>query len=97
MSWLKSNGLNKLVIESDAKFTVESIRSSASPSSYDLIVEDCKHLLSFFNDVKLRFVHKSANSIAHLLARGSGSMSDLVEWDNQPPPFIIPLLISNIS
>lgn len=79
LSWLKRKGLNQVIVEINAKFVVDNIHYSAGSSAFHLIIDDCKLLLSEFDNIQLRYVNRFANSVAHLLARRSGSVSDMVE------------------
>lgn len=58
-------------------------------STFDYIVDDCKELVKHFEEVLIVFVPRSANNVAHLLARGAYSVSDLQEWITTAPEFII--------
>ena len=96
LSWLKAQGLDRFILESDVKVVVESIRSSATPFSFGLVIADCQDLLSSFHEVKLCFVYRTANAVAHLLARSSVNTSGLVDWLDEPSPSIVALLVSDI-
>lgn len=62
--------------------------SSSSPNYVGLVVNECKDLVASIVDCHIYFVRRSANSVAHLLARASNSMSDVLEWGSIPSPFI---------
>lgn len=50
------------MFESDAKLLVDTINT---------IVEDCSKFFKHYNEVLVRYVHKSANNVAHALARAA--------------------------
>uniref|UniRef100_A0A803PNA3 RNase H type-1 domain-containing protein n=1 Tax=Cannabis sativa TaxID=3483 RepID=A0A803PNA3_CANSA len=70
LSWIKSNNWQKVEIETDSLLTVQAIRSDHNMSStFGLITKDCHALLLSLIDVKLRFIKRSANRVAHAVAR----------------------------
>ena len=79
LSWLKNKNLVNVVLESDCLQVVQLIRSSFSSFSYlGKVIVDCRTLLSGLQNqnVKLRFVRRSANRVAHYLARYSCLVAD---------------------
>lgn len=72
LSWIKSNGWFRVVLESDSLVTVQAIRSSEHMCSpFGLVVEECRQLLRLSNNIYLYFIRRSANVAAHSLARAS--------------------------
>ena len=76
------------MFESDAKLLVDAVQGRRGLSYFDTIAEDCNELLKHFDEVLLVFIHRSANQVAHLLARAACSMSGLQEWNVSAPDFI---------
>ncbi|KAM6553480.1 hypothetical protein CsatB_014242 [Cannabis sativa] len=77
LSWLKDKGWNKVDMETDSMVTVQAIFSNQIMSStFGLVIRDCKSLLSALNNVSIRFVRRSANRVAHFVARRSRFFSD---------------------
>lgn len=76
------------MFESDAKNLVDTVHGSAGYSYFDSIVEDCKELVKHFKKVLVVFVHRSANNVAHLLAKAAYSVSGCQEWYSIAPEFI---------
>ncbi|XP_074378428.1 uncharacterized protein LOC141719969 [Apium graveolens] len=92
LSWTKGWSSSKCVFETDAKILVEAInadKDNQGCSTFDCIVDDCKELIKHFEEVLIVFTPKSANSVAHLLAKGAHSMSGLQEWICTAPDLII--------
>ena len=56
---------------------------------FHTIVEDCRDLAKNFDDVLVKFVPRSANSVAHEVARAAYSNSGLREWYDTAPDFIM--------
>lgn len=59
---------------------------------FHAIVDDCIDLLKYFDEVLVLFAHRSANIVAHSLARATHSMSGLTEWIDTALDFIICML-----
>lgn len=79
LSWLKNKVFANAVLESDCLQVVQLIRSSYSSLSYlGKVITNCRALLSGLQsqNVKLKFVRRSANRVAHYLARYSCSIAD---------------------
>nr|GMD81077.1 uncharacterized protein LOC109164833 [Ipomoea batatas] len=97
LSWLKDKSISHCQVETDALQITQSLQSTSLDSQFDLILLDVKDLLSSLQDVFISFAKRSTNRIAHLLARGSLSMSDRRIWDVCPPSFIVTLLSADLS
>lgn len=92
LSWTKEWRSSKCVFETDAKALVDAInkvKENQGRSMFDTIVDDCRELIKHFQEVLIFFVPRSANGVAHLLAKGAYSMSGLQEWINTAPDFLI--------
>ena len=86
--------MSRVMIESDALELVRPINSSLmSNLVVGLIVDDCKSLVQEINECVVHFVRRSANSVAHLLARVMGYIPSFREWEYIPPPFICNALV----
>lgn len=68
-----------MVIESDCLVMVQAIRSKVHMvSPFGLLVEDCRRLMKELNTTTLFYIKRSANMVAHELARASYSFPDRV-------------------
>ena len=77
LSWCKTQGNRIMEIESDCLVAVQAIRSTVQMvSPMGRIIEECRELLLSLNNVQLLFVKRSANIVAHSLARASYSLPD---------------------
>ena len=56
---------------------------------FGLIIEDCRALVKIIGEVQFSFVRRSANLAAHSVARASGSLSGLQEWNIVPPLWLL--------
>ncbi|XP_063942429.1 uncharacterized protein LOC135150218 [Daucus carota subsp. sativus] len=91
LSWIKTRKLSNVDVEADSLELVQWIRSSYTSLSYvGRMVDKCKNLLAGMSsqNVMLRFVKRSANRVAHYLARYSYLPADR-SWrvENVHPEF----------
>ncbi|XP_074376681.1 uncharacterized protein LOC141718203 [Apium graveolens] len=93
LSWVKELGYKRCVFETDAKELVEACRSARGNTYFHLIVLDCIDLLKHYDEVLVDYVPRSANVVAHELARAIYSMSGVHEWVDTPPDCIRDVLI----
>ncbi|XP_031106138.1 uncharacterized protein LOC116010768 [Ipomoea triloba] len=61
LSWIKSSRLDHVILETDALTVVQCLNSNLGESSFDLIVLDIKDRLSWFSNVFISFIKRSAN------------------------------------
>ncbi|XP_019191686.1 PREDICTED: uncharacterized protein LOC109186207 [Ipomoea nil] len=79
-------GWRNLVILSDCQLVCSSLRSSALYNSYvGCVLNDCFSLKRQFDYVSFRFIYRSANKIAHVLARDASSLSGPRSWFSDYP------------
>lgn len=79
LSWVKGKFSQPVVVESDCLSIIQAIRCTSVNLSYlGRVVDECKQLLSVLKErhVTLKFVKRSANKVAHLLARYQRSIAD---------------------
>ncbi|XP_021592025.1 uncharacterized protein LOC110599762 [Manihot esculenta] len=95
LSWIKRLGYDQIVLESDTLTVVKALLSSSTSdfSNFGSLVDDCKSLIAEMNSVSVSFVHRSANSVAHLIVRAASTISDRMEWLSTPPQLIIHTLM----
>ena len=95
LSWIKRLGYDQIVLESDALTVVKALLSSSTSdfSSFGSLVDDCKFLIAEMNSVSVSFVPRSANSVAHLIARAASTISDRMRWLSTPPQLIVHTLM----
>ncbi|XP_060962076.1 uncharacterized protein LOC133032219 [Cannabis sativa] len=76
LSWIKSKNWSDVEIETDSMLTVQGIRSNYTLNSiFGLIIHDCQLLFSSLNNVRICFIRRSANRVAHVVARHSRFLS----------------------
>ncbi|XP_074351958.1 uncharacterized protein LOC141691114 [Apium graveolens] len=95
LSWLDNRGWYDVTVESDCLGVVQAIRSRVIMRSYfGLIIEECHWMLQRLSNIKLFFVKRSANMVAHQLARDSYFLSGRV-FDRSFVPISIQNYISS--
>lgn len=80
-SWVKSKGWSTVLLETDSLAAVQAIRYSSINLSYlGRTIKECKTLLAFLKEcnVTLNFVKRSANRIAHHIARNFSFIAECV-------------------
>lgn len=61
-----------MVVETYCIRIIQALRSSISlASTFGLIISDCKQILQEIADIEYYFVKRSANKVAHYIARQS--------------------------
>lgn len=79
LSWLKLQGQRHYQVETDYLVLVQAIRRPEfMKSTFEGIVRDVKEMLSSWREVDLNFVKRSANRVAHQIARASRLYVDCV-------------------
>nr|GMD98846.1 uncharacterized protein LOC109177106 [Ipomoea batatas] len=94
LKWSKEKGYNALQIESNALLVIQGLKNAAYDSYFDLVLEDIRVLANEFDDISFSFVKRSANTVAHLIAREAVFNADCRAWDTTPPSFIYDVIRS---
>ncbi|KAK4723288.1 hypothetical protein R3W88_026067 [Solanum pinnatisectum] len=99
LSWLKERfSRTRLVVETDNLLVKQALEENLVNYSYfDSLVFDCKTLIKELHFLSLSVVKKSANQVAHYLAKASISMPGSIEWDTNPPSLITDVLIFDMN
>ena len=93
LSWVKNLGFSKVIMESDAQQLIQALHKTDRDYSYfGALVDDCKILSKDLSECSFEFAKRSANCVAHVLARAAGSRTDRGEWLYNPPSFIFHVL-----
>ncbi|XP_060960219.1 uncharacterized protein LOC133031023 [Cannabis sativa] len=72
ISWVQANNWQFVEIETDSLVSVQAIQSTHSMrSTFGLLIKDCQILLFALSNVKLSWIKRSANRVAHHVARHS--------------------------
>ena len=96
LSWLKHMQLPRVIIEMDSQMVYKALKStSLYASPFAMLIADCQKLVSSMVNLKLSFVKRYVNSVAHSVARASCSMSGPTIWDVIAPSFLTPTFLSD--
>jgi ribonuclease HI len=89
-------GAQSLLVESDSMEVVNVVHS---PSDFRetsaVVIDDCRHLLTMLGMATLKYCPREANGAAHALARHGSSDSIMRFWFDEPPVFLIPILVED--
>lgn len=79
LSWLKQIGVEDLELEFDLMSAVLALNSNVGGdlSYFGMAVDDCRTLLNDFCNVKVSFIHRSTNLLAHSLCVSAGFSPDV--------------------
>uniref|UniRef100_A0A803Q666 Reverse transcriptase n=1 Tax=Cannabis sativa TaxID=3483 RepID=A0A803Q666_CANSA len=92
-SWIKTNHLTDVEVETDSLVVVQAIKGSVQmPSQFGFLVQDCRFLLSELHNVFISFVKRSANRAAHCIARKSCFMSGCILDELSAPPDLLSIV-----
>lgn len=89
LNWIKSLGVTKVQVESDALTVIQNINSQSDWTSFDFIIEDIRQAANLFLDISFVFARRSANMAAHKLAREAVFSAERREWRQDPPSFLM--------
>jgi ribonuclease HI len=89
-------GAHSLLVESDSMEVVEAVEN---PSEYRgtgaVIIDDCRQLLVALGMATIQHCPREANEAAHSLARHGTTQGVKEFWFDDPPPFLIPVLVDD--
>ncbi|VFQ68446.1 unnamed protein product [Cuscuta campestris] len=101
LRWLRLPvGQMNLSVEIDSEVVLKAIQEDIETHSHSYfldIISDCKIVMRDFVSLTLSVVKRSANQVAHMLARASDSESDCLEWIHAPPAFLYETLYSDLN
>ncbi|XP_074362809.1 uncharacterized protein LOC141718821 [Apium graveolens] len=85
LSWIKNHSMLPAIVETYCLSVLQAIRCSSVQLSYlGRVIDECKVLVSELKNrlVTLNFVKRSANKVAHFLARHNSSVADRI-WSGE--------------
>lgn len=94
LTWCHEQHIMNAIIETDAAVVVHGIHSAEPDfTTCGRIVDDCRGLLSLTMGFIVNHIRRSANLVAHTLARAIDSLSNVNSWGDQPPSFLVSVLL----
>ena len=92
LSWIKNQRWQKVIVESDSLVVIQAVRSKVHMKSpFGEIILACRSMLREQNTVSVSFIRRSANMVAHELARAAYSFPDRI-FDRSS----VPIGVANI-
>ena len=89
LSWVKDQGWSRVIVEMDVIAVFQALCNPVDyVSSFGLLLANCLQLVDEIVVVKFSIVKRTANSIAHVLARASDDWSTSMFWDDTVPLFL---------
>lgn len=95
LSWLKGQHYNNVRVEMDAKQLIDHF-SNENITPYGLLIQDISALLYQFSNVCIRFIKRSANQVAHLLARDASTVLGARFWLIPAPRLFLRLFVTTL-
>ncbi|XP_062101909.1 uncharacterized protein LOC133809260 [Humulus lupulus] len=97
LSWIKQKKWSNVTIETDCLLVIQALRSNATMASYfgDIVFE-CKRLSQVSSNISIVFVKRSANKVAHALARASYIPADRIFKVGDIPSSIMDVLLNEV-
>ncbi|XP_062104232.1 uncharacterized protein LOC133815403 [Humulus lupulus] len=99
LSWIKAKGWRNVMVESDSLVSIQAIRSSTPLLSYfGRIIQDCRQIFSELQNcsVSLNFVKRSANAVAHCIAKSTSNIADRIVKGNDVPVELNNVLLNDL-
>uniref|UniRef100_A0ACD5WS59 Uncharacterized protein n=1 Tax=Avena sativa TaxID=4498 RepID=A0ACD5WS59_AVESA len=91
-------GGNKIIIQSDNIQVIETmVNGCFSATSFSAIFDDCRNLSTGYREILFEHCKREANKVAHELARHSFINHVDEFWDNDPPSFIMPTMVNDVT
>jgi ribonuclease HI len=85
LHWIENLGYTNVSIELDCKLVVDGVVGNPnSQTEFGAILSVCKAMLSLLQNLRISFIRRQANNVAHLLARASLSFASHQEFDYIP-------------
>nr|GMD63796.1 uncharacterized protein LOC109155163 [Ipomoea batatas]GMD68708.1 uncharacterized protein LOC109155163 [Ipomoea batatas]GME20595.1 uncharacterized protein LOC109155163 [Ipomoea batatas] len=88
LSWIKQMDYSHVEVEMDATNVLQEITHPLMFSTTSILIQNIKEIVRSVPQVNFSFVKRSANTVAHELARAACSMSKCNVWFVNPPPII---------
>uniref|UniRef100_A0A803PEE1 Reverse transcriptase domain-containing protein n=1 Tax=Cannabis sativa TaxID=3483 RepID=A0A803PEE1_CANSA len=98
LSWLKRRPRQQTFVETDCLTVVQALRSQVKMISlFGIVISECKCLLRELKNVSICFIKRSANMVAHCLARASILYPDRSFSLGDVPTDMLPYLVAEFA
>jgi ribonuclease HI len=91
-------GCNRIQAESDSLEIIDACSGGDRWwSEATAVFADCVDLVTTIGDVSFNYCPREANKVAHELARASFTNANSCNWDDEPPRFLLPFLLDDVT
>ena len=91
-------GCAPVIVETDSLELVEAFNGNSELwSPYTAVLMDCFVIASRIGHLKVQHCPSEANKVAHKIARKVFDSKVNVYWDDDPPRFILPDVMNDVS
>ncbi|KAM6561917.1 hypothetical protein CsatB_021915 [Cannabis sativa] len=98
LSWIKDKRWQQVVLETDCLVVVQAIRNPTHMISlFGDVIKECQNLLVNLRGVTISFVKRSANLVAHTIARAAISYPDRTFSMGDVPTDLLPCLVAEFE
>ncbi|KAM6564548.1 hypothetical protein CsatB_024546 [Cannabis sativa] len=98
LSWIKNKQWTQVTLETDCLVVVQAIRNPTRMISlFGDVIRECQNLLVVLRGVSISFVKRSANLVAHKIARAAISYPDRVFSMGDVPTDLLPCLVAEFE
>ncbi|KAL2493724.1 uncharacterized protein Fot_37481 [Forsythia ovata] len=95
--WIKSKFPEVRTIEMDTLLVHSALHNDGGDNSYfGILIEECRFLARDLPNLKFNWVRRSANQVAHTLAKTASSLHGVADWSHSPPLFIANVLLDDL-
>lgn len=97
LCWIKQKKWSNVTVETDCLLLIQALRSNTNLASYfgDIVLE-CKRLSQMCRNISTVFVKRSANKVAHALARASYVPADRTFKVGEIPSSVMDVLLNDV-
>lgn len=98
LSMVQDLGCTDVIMESDSLELIQSCNGIIEVwTPYTAILADCFQMASSIGAVSFTHCPRDANRAAHNLARRTYDLNVEVDWDGDPPNFILPDILFDVT
>lgn len=98
LKFLENLGVTRVITESDSLEIIQACNAVIEVwSPFSAILAECFMKAHSLDSVEFIHCPREANQVAHQLAKFSYSSNSVLSWDGEPPEFIFPFVINDVT
>ena len=91
-------GCSNVIVESDCLEVINACNGDLDiQAPYSAILADCFHYAHEISSIRFQHYPREANTLAHTLARHVFESNVMYWWDDDPPSFLLPHVLKDVS